>query len=305
MDNQKRNRLLGLLIVALCIALVFAFLKIDALETEIQQVRNHYMNELQMIRNDVSRIYSDVDRMLEEKASLLSGVESSHGAVNLNDQTIDVTVTVVPKVISQDMKLFVSLEDEQAELVSSGSGYTGTIPVDLFSDGGRMLLTIEADGVVQTQYLDEVQVDYLWQDYIPTLYACDISGSSTYDAHGRFHLKGDLNINYDPVGDVFYGFEKFLLITELNGEEIKREDITKAVLDYQIYPHGLYYQGDYQAEYTLEYGDLLTIHLEATDYLGYTHRMLMYYWEQESGQSAFPMDASEYIYDPNGVQVCP
>ena len=52
-------------------------------------------------------------------------------------------------------------------------------------------------------------------------------------------------------------------------------------------------------------GDDLSIYLEATDSLGYLHRMLVHHWKEQNGAMPEAVDASEYIYDPNGVQIFP
>ena len=52
-------------------------------------------------------------------------------------------------------------------------------------------------------------------------------------------------------------------------------------------------------------GDYVRIYLEATDSLGYLHRMLIHQWREQNGAKAEAVAASEYIYDANGVQIFP
>ena len=52
-------------------------------------------------------------------------------------------------------------------------------------------------------------------------------------------------------------------------------------------------------------GDELGIYLEATDSLGYLHRMLLHHWKVSNGATAEAVNGSEFIYDPNGVQIFP
>ena len=52
-------------------------------------------------------------------------------------------------------------------------------------------------------------------------------------------------------------------------------------------------------------GDDVRFHLEATDSLGYLYRMFVHQWREQNGAMAEAVDASEYIYDPNGVQIFP
>lgn len=100
-------------------------------------------------------------------------------------------------------------------------------------------------------------------------------------------------------------FESFVLVTELNGKEINREDISQDVLNYQTYPHGVYWRDEYKMECAAKESDELGIYLEATDSLGYLHRMLLHHWKVLDGATAEAVDGSEYIYDPNGNQIFP
>jgi hypothetical protein len=166
-------------------------------------------------------------------------------------------------------------------------------------------MSIETEAGIQTQYLSGIQVVHLWDTRIPSLYYCDLSGTGTF-GEGKYSLTGELDINCSPVEQTpNVSFEKFVLVTELNGKEINREDISQDVLNYQNYPHGVYFRHDYQMECEAAEGDDLSIYLEATDSLGYLHRMLIHHWKEQNGAMAEAVDASEYIYDPNGVQIFP
>ena len=258
-----------------------------------------------MLENSVNSIYSNVDEQLKEEASLLSGFEVEYGEINLEDHTIDVTVKLVPKLISGDMKLSVSINGRSTDLTKTGSVFTGTIPVDIYNVDELMFMSIETEAGIQTQYLSGIQVAYLWETRIPSLYYCDLSGDAIFGA-GKYILTGMLDINCSPVEQTLnVRFEKFVLVTELNGKEINREDISRDVLNDQTYPHGVYFRDGYTMECKAVEGDELSIYLEATDSLGYLHRMLIHHWKEQNGAMAEAVDASEYIYDPNGVQIFP
>ena len=94
----------------------------------------------------------------------------------LKIKIIDVTVKLVPKLISEDMRIRISINGRSAELTKSGSAFAGTIPVDIYNMGELMLMSIETEAGTQTQYLSEIQVEYLWSERIPSLYYCDASG---------------------------------------------------------------------------------------------------------------------------------
>ena len=302
---EKKIKSLQACVVVLTIALCACVYKISALESRVSQLDYLLDRQYDRIMTDVNQIYQNVDEKLREEASLLSLVEAEYGEFHPEDYTIDVTVKLVPKLISDDMKVQVSINGRSEELSRTGNNFSGTIPVDIYNMGEQMLMTIETAAGIQTQYLSEIQVEYMWGGIIPSLYYCDISGDETFE-DGKYTLNGHLDINCSPVSDTpDVKFEKFVLATELNGKEIKREDITEEVLNYESYPHGVYWRSEYNVECEAVEGDELGIYLEATDSLGYLHRMLLHHWKVLDGATAEAVDGSEYIYDPNGNQIFP
>ena len=305
MNENKKNTVLKFIVIALVIALCLAYVKIHNLEATIRNLRSDLNYAVSNLEDRVNSVYANVDEFLKQEASLVSGVEAEYGEIDLENHTIDVTVKLVPKVISDDMKVHLSIDGRNAELTRNGTSFSGTIAVDIYNLGEQLLMSIVTNAGTQTQYLSEVQVEYLWSERIPSLYYCDLSGTGTL-SEGKYSLTGELDINCSaPEQTPNVKFEKFVLVTELNGKEINREDISKDVLNAQNYPHGVYFRHDYQMECEAVEGDDLSIYLEATDSLGYLHRMLIHHWKEQNGAMAEAVDASEYIYDPNGVQIFP
>ena len=302
---EKKIKSLQACVVILTIALCACIYKINALESDLKNLDYSWERQNQQIINQVQSIYQNVDEKLREEASLLSSVAAEYGDIDLENHTIDVTVKLVPKLISDDLKIQISMNGRNAELSRAGNYFIGTIPVDIYNMGEQMLMTIDTETGTQTQYLSEIQVEYLWGERIPSLYYSDISGQATF-AEGKYTLNGHININCSPaVQTPDVSFESFILVTELNGKEISKEDITSEVLNYEAYPNGVYWYDTYQMECEAVEGDELGIYLEATDSLGYLHRMLLHHWKVSNGATAEAVDGSEYIYDPNGNQIFP
>ncbi len=302
---EKKIKSLQACVVILAIALCASIYKINALESDLKNLDKAMDWQYQQVVNQVQSIYQNVDEKLREEASLLSLVEAEYGEFDLENHTIDVTVKLVPKLISEEMKVQVSINGRNTELSRTGNNFVGTIPVDIYNVGEQILMTIETAAGTQTQYLSEIQVEYLWGDTIPSLYYSDISGQATF-AEGKYTLNGHININCSPtVQTPDVKFESFVLVTELNGKQINKEDITEKVLNYEAYPNGVYWYDEYKMECEAVEGDELGIFLEATDSLGYLHRMLLHHWKVLDGATAEAVDGSEYIYDPNGNQIFP
>ena len=302
---EKKIKSLQACVVILAIALCACIYKINALESDIKNLDNTFDRQYQQVTNQVQSIYQNVDEKLREEASLLSSVEAEYGEFDLENHTIDLTVKLVPKLISEEMKVQVSINGRTVELSRTGNNFVGTIPVDIYNVGEQILMTIETAAGTQTQYLSEIQVEYLWGDRIPSLYYSDITGQATF-AEGKYTLNGHININCNPtVQTPDVKFENFMLVTELNGKQINKEDITSDVLNYEAYPNGVYWYDEYNMECEAVEGDELGIYLEAADSLGYLHRTLLHHWKVLDGATAEAVDGSEYIYDPNGNQIFP
>ena len=198
MNDKKKITILTVIVIALGIALCFSFFKINDLELRIRNLQGYMNSSISMLENSVNSIYTNVDQQLKEEASLLSGVEAEYGEINLDDHTIDVTVKLVPKLISEDMKVSISINGRSAYLTKSGSVFTGTIPVDIYNMGELMLMSIETATGTQTQYLSEIQVEYLWSESIPSLYYCDASGQGSF-TEGKYSFSGHIDINCSPA----------------------------------------------------------------------------------------------------------
>ena len=305
MNETKNNTGLKIVVSILAIGLLACFIWINTLTNEINRLSDSLHSQHQILMGQVESIYNNVDDMLREEASLLSSVTGEYGELNLEDHTLDVTVTLVPKLIADDMKIRISFNGRNTELTRSGNAFTGTIAVDIYNLNEQILMTIETEEGIQTQYLSEVRTEYLWDTRIPSLYYCHLSGNGTL-SEGKYSFAGEIDINCSPVEQTpKVRFDKFVLVTELNGKEINREDISKDVLNYQTYPHGVYFRDDYTMECEAVEGDELSIYLEATDSLGYLHRMLIHHWKEQNGAMAEAVDASEYIYAPDGTPIFP
>ena len=305
MNETKNNTGLKIVVSILAIGLLACFIWINTLTNEINRLSDSLHSQHQILMGQVESIYNNVDDMLREEASLLSSVTGEYGELNLENHTLDVTVTLVPKLISDDMKIQISFNGRNTEMTRSGNAFTGTIAVDIYNLNEQILMTIETEAGIQTQYLSEVRTEYLWDTRIPSLYYCDVSGQGSF-TDGKYTFDGHIDINCSSTEQTpNVRFEKFVLVTERNGTEINREDITDDVMNYEAYPHGVYWRDEYKMECEAKEGDDVRIYLEATDSLGYLHRMLIHQWREQNGAMAEAVDASEYIYAPDGTPVFP
>lgn len=299
--NKKKQNLQTTIIFILVVALVVAYAKINSLESDIKMLKRDLANNVSSLEDRVNSIYGNVDEFLKQEASLLAGVEYEYGELDPETKKVDIQLNLIPKQISEEMVVKISFDDTTVELTRNGNAFEGTIPVGLFVEDEHPLMTIVTPEGEQTQYLEDVFITHMFPQYIPTFYHCDISGEMTFHSTGQYVINGTLNINCSPYEETpNVHFERYALITELNGKEIGREDITQDVLGFETYPSGVYFRDGYQKTYDVKQGDELIIYLEAEDSLGYIHRCMVYIWKQQNGAVAESTYAGEVIYDNEG-----
>ena len=296
--NSKWQKIITCIVVGL---LIFSLIQIATLNDKIDNLKsaNSRLNsEINQLNSNINSIYSNVDEQLKKEASLISGIDYSVGTPNADMKTAPVTITVVPKTVTDDIKLSVEIDGTTAHLERKGNEFSGTIDVGLFEAYGQYpLLTIESSKNTKTEYLEDMNIGNLFEDYLPRL-TPRISSSSQVDSTS-LHIDGNLDLNIvSAYKDPSANFTSITLVEKLNGEEIGREDITDKVLEAEVY---------YKAKYvkTLEienYNEYdFRVYVIAVDNLGYTHEVLAGCWMDDR------MDAmienvldNEIIYDKDG-----
>lgn len=296
-ESKKKNQWLYAVVAALVIALVVSFIKINSLTLEIDNVRNHYASEISDLRNEVAAIYDNVDERMKKEASLLTGVDFSIGDLNEENDSVELILTVVPKTISEDMQLSVTVDGETALLTKDGNEFSGVIDVGLFVDyDNRPLLTIETADGSKNEYLEDVDIAYMFSRYLPSLYADMFSGEAEFT---KDKLRVDLGFTIESKpasSNEPVTFTSFTLMEEINGKEIARKDITS-----DVGKAGESYDTRYIETFEVSQGDELKVYVIAEDSLGYIHKTLAHYWyENQEGATAETVFGGESIYDREG-----
>ena len=296
-DNQVKLNWKNILIGGMAALLIFAIITNANQANEIEMLSNRVSNlsaELEFSRNEIHSIYNNVDEQLKKQASLLSSTEHTLGNLNTDKHTIDVEIKVIPKTVTDNMALSVKIGDSVADFTRSGNEFTAVVPVAMFMDyETRPMLYIETEAGTQTEVLEDIRVVYLYDRYLPTLYA--YIPSHTDFKNGKAEINSHLEISVKPTeysGNV--GFSKYELVTVVNDKEIDREDITSKIENGS-------YDGQFSKTITAGIGDKVVIYVEAMDTLGYLHKTVAYSWyKSEDGAIAEAMYDGDSIYDQKG-----
>ncbi len=298
-ENKKQVNTSRIIILLLAVLLVIGAIKIGTLTDDVQHLKSQNSKldaEIQMLRNEINSIYNNVDKQLKEEASLISGFDYTIGNPSEDMKSVQLSLKVVPKMIFDDMELSVAIDGNSASLTRNGNEFTGTINVGLFVDYDQWpLLTIKTSEGTKTEYLDGVDVSYLFSNHLPTLEA-DMSASSKLN-NGQLQVDAGFRIAPHPAyGKSPVTFISFTLVEEVNGKEISKQDITD-----EISKSGEVYNTQYIKSFEVSHGDELRVYVIAEDSLGYIHKTLVHYWvESENGAQAETVFGGETIFDKDG-----
>ena len=298
-ETGKRTNWKAIAAVALVVLLAVSLFKIAELSDEVENLQREntsLSNGIQALRDDIQSIYDNVDAKLKEQASLVSGVDFVIGDISDDMKSVELALTVVPKLVSDDMEVTVSVDGNTVPLTRNGSEFTGSVAVGLFVDYNQWpLLSIKSAEGTKTEYLDSVDVSYLFSRHLPSLYA-DMSASSTLK-NGSLQVDAGFSIESKPANSNSpITFVSFTLIEEINGEEVSRSDITD-----EVRKSGNSYNTRYNKSFEMTPEDELKVYVIAEDTLGYIHKTLAHFWIQsEDGAVAEAVFGGEWIYDQDG-----
>ena len=296
-DNQMKINWKNILIAVMAGLLIFAVITNANQANEIELLNNRINNlnsELNLMQNNISSIYMNVDEQMKKQASLLTSTEYTLGNLNTDKHTIDMQIKVVPKTVSDSMALSVKIGDSVADFKRSGNEFTVVIPVEMFLEyDTHPMLYIETEAGTQTEVLEDIYVSYLYDRYLPTLHA--YIPSHVDFKNGKIEINSHLEVSAKPTeysGNI--AFTQYELITTVNDKEIDREDITATIED-----------GNHDSQFnkTIDagLGDKAVIYVEAVDSLGYIHRTVVFSWyKNEDGAVAEAMYDGDSIYDKDG-----
>ena len=302
-DKKLKESVLYIIILVMAFMLIACFTKINSLRREIDYLRNDYLSEDDMLREQINSIYTNVDEQLKKQASLITESTFSLGELDTKTQMVPVTIRIVPKEIHEDMQIKVELDGEQAEFVKNGSFYEATIPVGLFlTEEPYPMVNITYDGVTKTEKLEEIWLGELWGKWFPLLRAEDTTGRSSFK-DGKLAFDTQTLIEWDYLNNVSkIVFENFAIVTEINGKEVKRVDITEEVKNAEGFAEGIVAL-EFKDTYEVVEGDAVSVYVVAEDSLGYIHKTLAHYWQRSGGASAEAVYGGESVYDKQGNMI--
>ena len=302
-DKEIKDKALYIIILIMAVMLIVCFMRIDSLSGEIDNLRYDYLSEDDMLRDQMNSIYKNVDEQLKKQASLITESTFTLGELDTKTQTVPVTIQIVPKEIHEDMQIKVELDGKQADFVKNGNFYEATIPAGLFlTDEPYPMVSIFSEGIAKTEKLEEIWLGELWGKWFPLLRAEDTTGRSSFK-NGKLVFDTQTLIEWEYSGNTpVISFENFAIVTEINGKEVKRVDVTDKVKNAEGFAEGVVAL-EFTDVYEVVEGDAVSVYVVAEDSFGYIHKALAHYWKKCGGATAETVYGGESVYDKQGNMI--
>ncbi len=153
---MKKNTI-HILIAILIISNVILFVKNGNLQRQIENT-NAEMNQLSgSIKNDMDTIYSNVDEMLKQKASLIESATTEMGEINVDDVTVPLIFTLTPKEVSESTVVSLDFDGELFPMEKNGTTFLATVNRDIFGDALPKIV-IQEEGVKKITQDDRIGI---------------------------------------------------------------------------------------------------------------------------------------------------
>lgn len=265
MKERIKKHWQKLVIGFLVILLVLVSLQLYDLSQTVADLKSNYSNSVNNLHNNINSIYDNVDEKLREQASLLSYVDFEYGEFNSKTNNVPITIKVVPKVITDDMQLSINVGKDNIIFERNGNEFSAEFEVYIFTPGDNRspVLNIKSGDEIKTELLEGVEVCDLRYKYIPCVYT-SVYDISTSFSDGNLVLNGNYNVYCETVDalNTENCFEKMYITYELNGKEIKREQITEGIA-------GNSYDGSVNETIKVKNGDCISMYTFIEDIEGY------------------------------------
>lgn len=186
--------------IALIVVLIIGCIKITKLTNEISNLRNHieYLeSHTDTIVSRIDSIYNNVDERLKQEASLISSVEYEVGEINIETHEAEVKFKVVPKNITDEMLLSVSMGEDSVGFSREGNEFTTILKCGIFLDhGSKPIISIQTAEGIQTEQLEDVKLGSLYREFLP--YVDANMWGATIEKKDSLVIDGGVSVHYKP-----------------------------------------------------------------------------------------------------------
>lgn len=289
---MKKTKLSYVVITVLAVSQVYSIFQINSLKTKVQQTEKGIAYAEDRLGRNISEIYSNVDRKLEEYTSLVTSCGYEIGEFNLQTLKVPITFKLQPKTLTETTEVFLKFSEEKIPMERQGAGFVLTKSFAI-KDEVFPTIIIEDKGVLQFEENNYLRV-YNIKDEVFSSLSPRFEGQSGYSVQEPYdyRMKGSIAVGSSVInGD--NSFKDIKYIVTLDDEIIKT------------------YQADFVGSgnieindnFKMEKGQTLVGKVVATDGLNFTHEyLIMRYVAGETEQQEHYYE-NEKIIAPDGTVI--
>ena len=265
----KRQRIINIILV---VALIVGFVQFKDFKTETENRLNSLSNQIQRVSDDIQSIYGNVDKMLEEEASLVTSFNYEYGKLDAEKRLVPVSVKITPKTLTDKTVLTLDFGSEKVELNrGDGGAFIADFNAPLFpdTDSEVVKLLIKDGNTTQTQELDWY-VSSLYEEFLPQFMAGFVFDHTTFSEEKGLTVKGDVMFMGDIEESDGKAFTDLKLVYMINDKIVDEQEIPETAFEtavddidvYKTYPDA-------------KEGDIFTLRVEGVDEYGFIHRITL------------------------------
>ncbi len=289
---MKKTKILYIVITMLAVLQVYSVFQINSLKAKVQQTENGIAYAEDRLERNISEIYSNVDRKLEEYTSLVTSSGYEIGEFNLQTLKVPVTFKLQPKTLTETTAVFLKFSEEKIPMEKQGTEFVLTKDFAI-KDEVSPTIIIEDKGVLQFEEHDYLRV-YNIKDEVFSSLSPRFEGESGYSGQEPYdyRMKGNIAMGSSVING-HNSFKDIKYIVTLDDEVIK------------TYQAGFVGIGNIEINdnFKMETGQTLIGKVVATDGLNFTHEYLIMHYVAGEREQREHYYENEKIIAPNGTVI--
>lgn len=289
---MKKTKILYSLITMLAVLQVYSVFQINSLKVKVQQTENKIAYAEERLERNISEIYSNVDRKLEEYTSLVTSSGYEIGEFNLQTLKVPVTFKLQPKTLTETTAVFLKFSEEKIPMEKQGTEFVLTKDFAIKEEVSPIII-IEDKGVLQFEEHDYLRV-YNIKDEVFSSLSPRFDGESGYSGQEPYDylMKGNIAMDSSIING-HNSFKDIKYIVTLDDEVIK------------TYQAGFVGIGNIEINdnFKMEKGQTLIGKVVATDGLNFIHEYLIMHYVAGEKEQIEHYYENEKIIAPNGTVI--
>ncbi|HEY4543084.1 MAG TPA: hypothetical protein VIG40_00430 [Tissierellaceae bacterium] len=289
---MKKTKILYILITMLAVLQVYSVFQINSLKVKVQQTENKIAYAEDRLERNISEIYSNVDRKLEEYTSLVTSSGYEIGEFNLQTLKVPVTFKLQPKTLTETTAVFLKFSEEKIPMEKQGTEFVLTKDFAIKEEVSPIII-IEDKGVLQFEEHDYLRV-YNIKDEVFSSLSPRFDGESGYSGQEPYDylMKGNIAMDSSIING-HNSFKDIKYIVTLDDEVIK------------TYQAGFVGIGNIEINdnFKMEKGQTLIGKVVATDGLNFIHEYLIMHYVAGEKEQIEHYYENEKIIAPNGTVI--